>query len=214
MNEGQIAIVVSRDRVKMLRRWLDVKDYVSRVKVIDLAKENAETVAMEDYELTLVCIQSFGDYLKGLCIQKKFAKNRTVFIICSDIFTRSFLGHFLNRSRIECQRGEFNDVIDGILDMVTQTNLTELDSDDFIVVCDSEGISCNYYIGEKEEVVQRVCSDRAHHKQYRLLNIIGDVGLQDVMDICSAMEETDDVIFGSGYVEGESVKVFVIWQDE
>lgn len=209
MTKDKIVIIVNKTKVKRYIRIFE-NDSVK----IALFDEGNISEWSEKASIVLLCIESFADMVRYLRMQDKFDNSRIVVIVGNKIIFANFLSKFINAGAIRSKQTGILFIMECILDALTRPGLLEINVSDFLQIHKYGEVWFESCTGMKEIMLYRMVREREMRKNYRccLVNVTGDITLQDASDFCSIMLLCEDARMGFRYEEDEEIRVFSLWR--
>lgn len=209
MTNGKIIIMVNKTKEK---RYIRIFKNDS-VGVASFEEENLFKWS-ENASLILLCIERITDIFRLMRMQNKFDTTNLVVILSNRIIFANILSRFIHTGVIRSKQTGLLFVLESILDAVTRPGVLEINASDFLQIQKYGEVWFESCTGMKEMMLYRLVMEREIRKKYRccLVNVTGDITLQDASDFCSLMLLSEDSRMGFRYEEGEEIRIFSLWR--
>lgn len=213
---GNIQILFVMNR-KVLGRW--TRYFKREYSMMDIDVMDFETLSVSDnqflkeYSLVIVCIEKYIDLLRyKLC---KENKNLIHQIHLLDI-NKKLIRRMVFYNKFLYEPGLLKESIDGLLNIMRSDSVVSLNCNDLLGLASGSELFCQGTEGIKEIVLFDAVVKWKISKDLRscLVNIVGDITLTDVSEICSILQAYSDgsLLVGCRYEEMENIKVFSLWK--
>ena len=208
---------MTNDKIIMVNKT-KVKRYIrifenDNVRVAQFDEENMSEWSKKA-SIILLCIENVSDMVSFLRMQNRFDTSGIVVLVSNRVFFANLFSRFIDAGVIRSQNTGLLFIIESILDALTRQEMLEINSADFLQIHKYGEVWFESFTGMKELMLYSILVEREKRRCYRccLINVTGDITLQDASDFCSLMPLSEDARMGFRYEEGEEIRVFSLWR--
>lgn len=202
---------------QFLRRW--TRYFKREYSTMDIDAIDFETLSvsdnqfLEEYSLVIICIEKNTDLFSyKLCKGNKNLANQIYLIN----ITKKLFRRMVSCNKFLYEPGRLKESIDGLLNIMRSDSVVSLNCNDLLRLASESELLCQGTEGIKEVVLFDAVVKWKTSKSLRscLVNIVGDITLADVSEICSLIQtySDDSLLVGCRYEEKETINVFSLWK--
>lgn len=133
-----------------------------------------------------------------------------------DNITKKLFRRMVSCNKFLYEPGRLKESIDGLLNIMRSDSVVSLNCNDLLRLASESELLCQGTEGIKEVVLFDAVVKWKTSKSLRscLVNIVGDITLADVSEICSLIQtySDDSLLVGCRYEEKETINVFSLWK--
>lgn len=209
MTNEKIIIMVNKTKEKRYTRIFENDS----VRVASFDEDNLFKWS-ENASLILLCIEKTADIIKLIRMQNKFDTTKIVVVLSNRIILANILSCFIHTGVIRSKHTGLLFITESILDIITRSGVLEINTSDFLQIQKYGEVWFESCTGMKEMMLYSLVMEREIRRKYRccLVNVTGDITLQDASDFCSLMLLSEDSRMGFRYEEGEEIRIFSLWR--
>lgn len=211
---AKIMIGGYREKVNKCRMLFESSYHDNEVEFVEFSEMSMCIQSESQVAIILLCIDRLRDLIQYLLMRDKYDRSKNILIISDQVIFANLLTYFLKDKVIRCRRSL--EVIAGFLEAITRIRIMGINCSDLLNVCKDGMVWYQCCTGSKEMVLYKILKEwnAKRKRNCCLINIVGDVTLQDASDICGLISVTDDVRLGVTYDEREKIRVFSLWRTE
>lgn len=163
--------------------------------------------------MVIICIEKNMDLFSyKLCKGNKNLANQIYLIN----ITKKLFRRMVSCNKFLYEPGRLKESIDGLLNIMRSDSVVSLNCNDLLRLASESELLCQGTEGIKEVVLFDAVVKWKTSKSLRscLVNIVGDITLADVSEICSLIQtySDDSLLVGCRYEEKETINVFSLWK--
>lgn len=213
----QITILTNKNTYEGYKQQLNEDSVDAVVKVHTLSRKAlVEATLDESINLVIVCLHCIEDLRNYEQAAKQVDSSKVVLLVHPKARMTALLAEHSRNKVLRVADMSMADALQGLIATFARISIIELVGKDLLDICAGGGpLWCKYLSGSEEYILsgkwipsRRICM---------LVNVIGDISLQDASDICKRLverHENRDLLFGARYDQTEELKVFSLWRKD